>query len=132
MPLINILSSFIFDMSLCLSPQDTWMYPSVALFYPRLARAVLEYRVGTIEGARANAQHMGYKVQRGAILESSAALFTLLLFYQGLKYAWESAVTGRDVCPEDIYTEQELHINGDVVLAFQQYFYLTQVQTIHT
>uniref|UniRef100_A0A671S6Y5 Protein-glucosylgalactosylhydroxylysine glucosidase n=1 Tax=Sinocyclocheilus anshuiensis TaxID=1608454 RepID=A0A671S6Y5_9TELE len=85
--------------------QETWMYPSVALFYPRLARAVLEYRVGTIEGARANAQQMGYK---------------------GLKFAWESAVTGRDVCPEDIYAEQELHINGDVVLAFQQYFYLTQ------
>ncbi|XP_016392039.1 acid trehalase-like protein 1 [Sinocyclocheilus rhinocerous] len=85
--------------------QDTWMYPSVALFYPRLARAALEYRAGTIEGARANAQQVGYK---------------------GLKFAWESAVTGRDVCPEDIYAEQELHINGDVVLAFQQYFYLTQ------
>ncbi|XP_051739332.1 protein-glucosylgalactosylhydroxylysine glucosidase isoform X2 [Ctenopharyngodon idella] len=85
--------------------QDTWMYPSVALFYPSLARAVLKYRVGTVEGARANAQQMGYK---------------------GLKFAWESAVTGHDVCPEDIYAQQEIHINGDVVLAFQQYFYLTQ------
>ncbi|XP_067235497.1 protein-glucosylgalactosylhydroxylysine glucosidase isoform X2 [Chanodichthys erythropterus] len=85
--------------------QDTWMYPNVALFYPSLARAVLEYRVRTVEGARANAQQMGYK---------------------GLKFAWESAVTGHDVCPEDIYAQQEIHINGDVVLAFQQYFYLTQ------
>ncbi|KAK2866874.1 hypothetical protein Q8A67_024991 [Cirrhinus molitorella] len=85
--------------------QDTWMYPGIALFYPNLARAVLEYRVATIEGARANAQKMGYK---------------------GLKFAWESAVTGHDVCPEDVYSQQELHINGDVVLAFQQYFYLTQ------
>ncbi|KAK7117244.1 hypothetical protein R3I94_022717 [Phoxinus phoxinus] len=85
--------------------QDTWMFPSVALFSPSLARAVLEYRVGTVEGAQANAQQMGYK---------------------GLKFAWESAGTGRDVCPEEIYAQQEVHINGDVVLAFQQYFYLTQ------
>ncbi|XP_077066218.1 protein-glucosylgalactosylhydroxylysine glucosidase isoform X1 [Siphateles boraxobius] len=85
--------------------QDTWMFPSVALFYPSLARAVLEYRVGTVEGAQANAQQMGYK---------------------GLKFAWESVLSGRDLCPEEIYSQQEVHINGDVVLAFQQYFYLTQ------
>ncbi|XP_051545370.1 protein-glucosylgalactosylhydroxylysine glucosidase isoform X6 [Myxocyprinus asiaticus] len=85
--------------------QDTWMYPGIALFYPSLAKAVLEYRVKTIEGAQANAQQMGFK---------------------GLKFAWESAVTGQDVCPVDIYAEQEIHINGDVVFAFEQYFYLTQ------
>ncbi|NP_001071193.2 protein-glucosylgalactosylhydroxylysine glucosidase isoform X1 [Danio rerio] len=85
--------------------QDTWMYPSIALFYPALARAVLQYRVETLEGAQVNAQQMGCK---------------------GLKFAWESAVTGVDVCPEDVYSQQELHINGDVILAFQQYFYLTQ------
>ncbi|KAF4094827.1 protein-glucosylgalactosylhydroxylysine glucosidase-like [Onychostoma macrolepis] len=85
--------------------QETWMYPGIALFYPRLARSMLQYRVGTIEGARANAEQMGYK---------------------GLKYAWESAVTGQDVCPVDILIKEQLHINGDVALAFQQYFYLTQ------
>lgn len=45
---------------------------------------------------------------------------------QGLKFPWESAVSGREVCPEDVYGQQEIHINGDVALAFQQYFYLTQ------
>ncbi|XP_073688280.1 protein-glucosylgalactosylhydroxylysine glucosidase-like [Garra rufa] len=85
--------------------QDTWMYPPVALFYPNLAKAVLNYRVSTIEGAKANAQLMGYK---------------------GLKFAWESAATGHDVCPVEINSQQELHINGDVALAFQQYLYLTQ------
>lgn len=91
--------------------QDIWMYPAVALFYPRLARAVLEYRVRTADGARDNAQRQGYK---------------------GLKFPWESAVTGREVCPEDIYGEQEIHINGDVTLAFQHYLYLSQDVSMFT
>ncbi|XP_008310392.1 protein-glucosylgalactosylhydroxylysine glucosidase [Cynoglossus semilaevis] len=85
--------------------QDIWMYPGIALFYPSLARAVLEYRVGTIDGAKDNAQKQGFK---------------------GLKFPWESAVSGREVCPEDIYGKQEIHINGDVALAFQHYLYLTE------
>ncbi|CAL9696966.1 unnamed protein product [Knipowitschia caucasica] len=85
--------------------QDIWMYPGIALFYPKLARSVLEYRVRTIDGARDNAQRQGYK---------------------GLKFPWESAVSGREVCPEDIYGQQEIHINGDVSLAFQHYLYLTE------
>lgn len=42
------------------------MYPGITLFYPKLARSVLEYRVGTIAGARDNAQKQGYKVHRSA------------------------------------------------------------------
>ncbi|KAM4573993.1 protein-glucosylgalactosylhydroxylysine glucosidase isoform 2-T2 [Odontesthes bonariensis] len=85
--------------------QDIWMYPGIALFYPKLARSVLEYRVRTIDGAKDNAQKQGYK---------------------GLKFPWESAVSGREVCPEDIYGQQEIHINGDVTLAFQHYLYLSE------
>ncbi|XP_064169079.1 protein-glucosylgalactosylhydroxylysine glucosidase isoform X2 [Anguilla rostrata] len=85
--------------------QDTWMYPSIVLFQPDLAQAVLKYRVQTVGGAKTNAQMQGYK---------------------GLKFPWESAVTGTEVCPEDIYGNQEIHINGDVTMAFQHYFYLTQ------
>ncbi|XP_018618768.1 protein-glucosylgalactosylhydroxylysine glucosidase isoform X2 [Scleropages formosus] len=84
---------------------DTWMYPGIALFYPQLAKAVLEYRVQTVEGARDNAKQQGYK---------------------GLKFPWESAVTGKEMCPEDIIGQQEIHINGDVGMAFQNYLYLTQ------
>ncbi|XP_017261100.1 protein-glucosylgalactosylhydroxylysine glucosidase isoform X2 [Kryptolebias marmoratus] len=91
--------------------QDIWVYPGIALFYPRLARAVLEYRVGTVDGARDNAQKQGYK---------------------GLKFPWESAVSGREVCSEDIYGQQEIHINGDVALAFQQYLYLTEDVSVFT
>nr|XP_020039055.1 acid trehalase-like protein 1 isoform X2 [Castor canadensis]XP_020039056.1 acid trehalase-like protein 1 isoform X2 [Castor canadensis] len=45
---------------------------------------------------------------------------------QGAKFAWESAGSGLEVCPEDIYGAQEIHINGAVVLAFQLYYYTTQ------
>lgn len=38
------------------------MFPAIALFYPKLARTVLEYRVGTLDGAKDNAQKQGYKV----------------------------------------------------------------------
>lgn len=88
-----LLDLYLVCVSLCLSPQDTWMYPSVALFYPRLARAVLEYRVGTIEGARANAQQMGYKVHWGIIPELSAALYTLILFT-----VFPPVLSGTEVC----------------------------------
>ena len=53
-----------------------------------------------------------------------------MLSLQGLKFPWESAVSGREVCPEDIYGQQEIHINGDVTLAFQHYLYLTEVRSL--
>jgi len=55
------------------------------------------------------------------------ALLSVCPFEQGIKFPWESAVSGREVCPEDIYGEQEIHINGDVSLTFQHYLYLTRV-----
>ncbi|MGH0150675.1 UNVERIFIED_CONTAM: hypothetical protein FKN15_017843 [Acipenser sinensis] len=73
--------------------QDTWMYPPVLLFYPELARAILRYRIHTLRGAAHNAAQQGLK---------------------GVKFAWESAVTGQEVCPDEIYGLQEIHINGDV------------------
>lgn len=47
---------------------------------------------------------------------------------QGAKFAWESAGSGREVCPEDVYGAQEIHVNGAVVLAFQLYYHATQVR----
>ncbi|XP_053142693.1 protein-glucosylgalactosylhydroxylysine glucosidase [Hemicordylus capensis] len=85
--------------------QDTWMYPNILIFYPEAARAILKYRIRTLEGALYNAKEQGYK---------------------GAKFPWESAATGREVCPEKVYGDQEIHINGDVMLAFEQYYYITQ------
>lgn len=47
---------------------------------------------------------------------------------QGAKFAWESAGSGLEVCPEAIYGTQEIHVNGAVVLAFQLYYHTTQVR----
>ncbi|XP_013358363.1 PREDICTED: acid trehalase-like protein 1 isoform X1 [Chinchilla lanigera] len=85
--------------------QDLWMFPNILMFHPEAARALLEYRIQTLAGALENAR---------------------ALSYQGAKFAWESANSGLEVCPEDIYGAQEVHINGAVVLAFQLYYYATQ------
>ncbi|NXY00489.1 PGGHG glucosidase, partial [Centropus bengalensis] len=85
--------------------QDTWMFPNILLFYPEAARAILEYRIHMLEGALHNAREQGF---------------------QGAKFPWESAATGREVCPEEIYGAQEIHITGDVLMAFEQYYRTTQ------
>ncbi|XP_036136984.1 protein-glucosylgalactosylhydroxylysine glucosidase [Molossus molossus] len=85
--------------------QDLWMFPNVLLFQPEAARALLQYRIQTLGGALDNARNLGYP---------------------GAKFAWESAGSGLEVCPEDVYGTQEVHINGAVVLAFQLYYYSTQ------
>ncbi|KAM9372927.1 protein-glucosylgalactosylhydroxylysine glucosidase [Phaethornis superciliosus] len=89
--------------------QDTWMFPNILLFYPEAARAILGYRLRGLEGALCNARDQGY---------------------QGAKFPWESAATGREVCPEEIYGEQEIHVTGDVLMAFEQYYCTTQDQKL--
>ncbi|NXH41037.1 PGGHG glucosidase, partial [Dicaeum eximium] len=89
--------------------QDTWMFPNILLLYPEAARAILQYRIRTLEGARRNAQEQGY---------------------EGAKFPWESAATGREVCPEEIYGAQEIHVTGDVLMAFEQYYCTTQDQQL--
>ncbi|NXR75987.1 PGGHG glucosidase, partial [Pycnonotus jocosus] len=89
--------------------QDTWMFPNILLLCPEAARAILQYRIRTLEGARRNAQEQGY---------------------EGAKFPWESAATGREVCPEEIYGAQEIHVTGDVLMAFEQYYYTTQDQKL--
>lgn len=66
------------------------------------------------------------------VTHNSGLGFMLKLVLQGLKFPWESAVSGREVCPDDVYGLQEVHINGDVTLAFQNYLYLTEVRCFLT
>ncbi|NXJ99110.1 PGGHG glucosidase, partial [Corythaixoides concolor] len=89
--------------------QDTWMFPNILLFHPEAARAILEYRIRMLEGAFHNAREQGC---------------------EGAKFPWESAATGREVCPEEIYGAQEIHVTGDVLVAFEQYYRTTQDQKL--
>lgn len=46
-----------------LCSQDLWMFPSVLMFHPEAARALLEYRIRTLPGALDNARDLGYQVR---------------------------------------------------------------------
>lgn len=84
---------------------ETWMYPALLALHPDLARSLVDYRYRTRAGARANAQDTGY---------------------DGLRFAWESALTGREVTPGWAETgELEQHITSDVALAQWQYYLTT-------
>ncbi len=84
---------------------ETWMYPSLLAQHPDLAFDVVDYRFRTQDGARHNARATGY---------------------QGLRYAWESALDGVEVTPPWAETGAlEQHITADVALAQWQYFLAT-------
>eukprot|EP01012_Entosiphon_sulcatum_P003147 TRINITY_DN1089_c0_g1_i2.p1 TRINITY_DN1089_c0_g1~~TRINITY_DN1089_c0_g1_i2.p1 ORF type:complete len:694 (-),score=107.47 TRINITY_DN1089_c0_g1_i2:41-2122(-) len=83
---------------------ETWMWPNLLVFQPDIAEAVLRYRYNLRDGAAANAK---------------------LHNQNGLQYPWESAFSGWEVDP-DISTTQEIHLNGDIAVAFKQYWMLTR------
>lgn len=39
------------------------MFPNILMFHPEAARALLEYRVRTLGGAKDNARKLGYQVR---------------------------------------------------------------------
>ena len=94
---------------------EIFLLPFFTLTWPEAARALLIYRFNTLEGARAKAKGMGWR---------------------GAMYAWESADTGAETCPEhaigpdrrivDILCgTQELHISADVAYAVWHYWEAT-------
>ncbi|CAF1270300.1 unnamed protein product [Adineta steineri] len=85
---------------------ETWMYPSILLFYPTLAKEMLSYRIALSDAAAYNARLFGY---------------------EGWRFPWESARTGIDVTPNCCPTGRlyELHITGDIAFAARQYIAAT-------
>ncbi|UJR10942.1 hypothetical protein I4U23_015127 [Adineta vaga] len=81
---------------------ETWMYPSVLLFYPTLAKEILSYRIALRDSAADNARLFGYV---------------------GWRFPWESARTGVDVTPECCPEVRlyQMHITGDIAFAARQY-----------
>ncbi len=84
------------------------MLPFFIYAQPDTARALLSYRYHTLDGARNNARADG---KRGA------------------RYAWESADTGREECPEWTVDgvdrlwmrDEEVHVGADVVHGIMRY-----------
>jgi trehalose/maltose hydrolase-like predicted phosphorylase len=84
---------------------ETWMYPALLAQHPAEASTVVDYRFHTRAGARRNAERTGYG---------------------GMRFAWESALTGDEVTPTWAETGRlEQHITADVALAQWQYYLAT-------
>jgi trehalose/maltose hydrolase-like predicted phosphorylase len=85
---------------------DTWMFPSLLVTHPDIARSLVAFRGRTLHAARANARANGY---------------------QGAMYPWEADERGRETTPTFAVqnAKMEIHINGDVALAQWQYYLLT-------
>ncbi len=71
---------------------------------PSVARNLLLYRYRTLDGARKNAGAYGYR---------------------GARYAWESATTGEEECPNWQYCDHEVHVTADIIYAMENYYRAT-------
>lgn len=85
---------------------DTWMFPSLVLTHPDVARALVDFRSHTVSAARANARANGFR---------------------GAMYPWEADDRGNETTPHFAAqnAHSEIHVNGDVALAQWQYFLAT-------
>ena len=78
---------------------DTEMYLVPFFLYtdPERARELMQFRVLTLEAAKANAREYGYA---------------------GARYAWESDKSGFESCASWQYRDHEIHITADIAYAF--------------
>ena len=94
---------------------EIYLLPFYTLTWPEAARALLMYRFHTLDAARAKATRLGW---RGAF------------------YAWESADTGAEACPDQVIGPdrqvvdvlngvQEQHVSADVAYAVWQHWQAT-------
>ncbi len=85
---------------------DIFMFPSILILHPELARSMVAFRSRTLPAARENAIQHGYK---------------------GAMYPWEAGPDGAESTPRFAgqNASSENHINGDVALAAWQYWAAT-------
>lgn len=81
---------------------DTEMFllPFFVYTDPARARTLVDFRVQSLPGARANAARYGYA---------------------GARYAWESDATGLECCPNWQYADHEVHVTADVAYGLVHY-----------
>ncbi len=85
---------------------ELWMYPTLLMLHPELAKGMVDYRFNRIQQAQENAFAHGYS---------------------GAMFPWESAETGVEETPVWALSGAfEQHITGCVALAAYQYFAVTQ------
>lgn len=85
---------------------ELWMYPSILVLHPEMARSLVEYRFQRLTAAKRNAFNHGYK---------------------GAMYPWESAATGVEETPVWALSGPfEHHITACVGIAAWNYYCVTQ------
>ena len=85
---------------------ELWMFPSILVLHPEMAKSLIEYRYQRLESARKNAFAHGYK---------------------GAMFPWESAETGVEETPVWALSGPfEHHITADIALAAWNYYCVTQ------
>lgn len=85
---------------------ELWMFPSLLVMQPDIAKSLVEYRFQRLEAARRNAFAHGYK---------------------GAMFPWESAETGVEETPVWALSGPfEHHITGCVAIAAWNYYCVTQ------
>ncbi|MEO8720933.1 MAG: glycoside hydrolase family 65 protein [Ginsengibacter sp.] len=88
---------------------ELWMFPSLLVLHPEMARSMLEYRFQRLKEAEHNAFAHGYK---------------------GAMYPWESAASGNEETPVWALSGPfEHHITADVAIAAWNYFAVTHDTT---
>ena len=85
---------------------DLWMFPSILVLHPEIAKSLVEYRYQRLDAAKKNAFSKGYK---------------------GAMYPWESAETGVEETPVWALSGPfEHHITACVGIAAWNYYCVTQ------
>ncbi len=85
---------------------ELWMYPSILVLHPEMAKSLVEYRYRRLEAARRNAFNHGYR---------------------GAMFPWESAATGVEETPVWALSGPfEHHITACVGIAAWNYYCVTQ------
>src|SRR6185312_14513666 len=86
---------------------DTWMFPSLLLTHPDVARSLVAFRSRTLGAARENARANGFG---------------------GAMYPWEADELGRETTPHFAVqnARSEIHVTGDVAVAQWQYYLATK------
>jgi trehalose/maltose hydrolase-like predicted phosphorylase len=86
---------------------DVWVLPAIDLLFPKQAKSIAEYRLLKAEAAERN--FSGWFAQSKGASEHQAL---------GVKFPWESSVTGKETAPGD--SKLEDHITGSVVWGLNQ------------
>lgn len=85
---------------------ELWMYPSLLLLQPAIAKSLLEYRFQRLPAAKHNAFSHGYK---------------------GAMFPWESAASGNEETPVWALSGPfEHHITADIAIAAWNYYLVTR------